>query len=51
MTEMSNTGIIRANSKNLQNNIQHMYDYAWKMVKYNIPITHIVQVTSKLQLV
>jgi hypothetical protein len=49
--EMSNTGIIMTNNKELQNNLQLVYDYGWKMVMLNIPATYILHITSILKLV
>lgn len=31
MIGMSNMGIMTTDNKGLQNNIQHVYDYIWKM--------------------
>ena len=51
MIGTSHTGIIWESNKVLQSNIQHEYDYAWKMVTWVIPTNPISYVTSKLQLV
>jgi len=40
-------GMIMTNNKDLQNNMRHMYHYAWNMVTQSNPTT--LHVTSTLQ--